>query len=571
MSQIDSAIDRLDELDVLIPRCEKTLYSFYDPKVGFTSRVGGGEVSVVSHGLCVYTLLASPGDFWPHKITDEERERWLDIFLNNRWATGRGANAHRDIAYADTFVIAALSKLCPHGSEIIAATSPRRRLLREKLDAASKRLCKAVGKIVSRKKEDRSPGEPLLHQMIYARIRWSLDLLLKAWPDLGLSVLDGKEGVEGKAGTLDGFLQTDFLDKLAMADALSDNRDEALRLGYLAYCVRTYGTFTNDVLLDHAVKGCLTSLFGERSVPRPQTIYTDKTRDISSTPFEVLRLLATLPNLTNKFSDYYSAFDRAFAWLKETQSEGWTNFKQAPRWRAEPWRSGGVESWLNAHVIDFLASYREVLSSVTGSALLVEFGANVKRPSVTWEKISELDGAKKRIQDELIEPIKPALPTKLANNVLPLKKASLILFGPPGTAKTTIAKALAARLEWPLITILPHHIAEEGLHGMVRRAHQVFRRLMVIREAVVFFDEVDELVRSRDQDTQAPDKVGRVITTCMLPWFQNLHEKGQLVFIVATNNITSFDPAIKRLGLFVYLIPRPPPRPAELKPLLGES
>jgi hypothetical protein len=405
--------------------------------------------------------------------------------------------------------------------------------------------------------------------MIYARIRWSLYLLLKAWPDLGLSFLDGKEGVVVKAALLDKFLQNDFLDKLAMADALSDNRDEALRLGYLTYCLKTYGAFTNDVLLDHAVSVSLASLFGERSVPRPQTIYTDTTRNISSTPFEVLRLLATLPNLTNKFSEYYSAFERAYAWLKETQTAGWTNFKQAPQWRAEPWRSEGVESWLNAQVIDFLASYRGVLSSVTGSALLVEFGANVKRPSVSWADIPELDGAKQRIQTELIEPIKPSTPAKIADDLLPLTKSSLILFGPPGTAKTTIATALAARLEWPLITILPHHIAEEGLHGMVRRAHQVFRRLMVIREAVVFFDEVDELVRSRNQDIQASDKVGRVITTCMLPWFQNLRERAQLVFIVATNHITSFDPAIKRLGRFDYVIPIPPPTADERRRLLG--
>jgi len=41
-------------------------------------------------------------------------------------------------------------------------------------------------------------------------------------------------------------------------------------------------------------------------------------------------------------------------------------------------------------------------------------------------------------------------------------KSSMILYGPPGTSKTTLAEAIAKELGWPLLTITPSDFVKDG-------------------------------------------------------------------------------------------------------------
>ena len=82
----------------------------------------------------------------------------------------------------------------------------------------------------------------------------------------------------------------------------------------------------------------------------------------------------------------------------------------------------------------------------------------------------------------------------------------------------------------------------------------------MLDRVVVLFDEVDELVTIRRRDT---DKLSKLLTTYMLPWIQRLRDKGDIVFIFATNHIDWFDPAIKRTDRFDLVIPLGPPQGAD--------
>src|SRR6185312_1299174 len=118
---------------------------------------------------------------------------------------------------------------------------------------------------------------------------------------------------------------------------------------------------------------------------------------------------------------------------------------------------------------------------------------------------------------------------------------SAILFGPPGTSKTSLIRALADVIEWKYIEIHASHFVAEGLTQVQKTADMIFKQLSELDHAVVLFDEIDELVRERDMEK---DAFGRFLTTSMLPKLAELWDARKILYFVATNHINYFDSAI---------------------------
>jgi hypothetical protein len=132
---------------------------------------------------------------------------------------------------------------------------------------------------------------------------------------------------------------------------------------------------------------------------------------------------------------------------------------------------------------------------------------------------------------------------------------SAILFGPPGTSKTKLCEYIANFVGWPLLSIDPSMLLRSGMDGIQVEANAIFRILEQTEEVVVLLDEFDELVLDRDESEQP----SRLLTTSMLPKLARIHTAGTLVFIIATNNISRFDLAIRRRGRFDRLVQVMPP------------
>jgi hypothetical protein len=148
---------------------------------------------------------------------------------------------------------------------------------------------------------------------------------------------------------------------------------------------------------------------------------------------------------------------------------------------------------------------------------------------------------------------------------------SAILFGPPGTSKTTLVRSLADVIEWDYIELHASHFVAEGLTQVQKTADRIFRQLSELDHVVVLFDEIDELVREREMEE---DAFGRFLTTSMLPKLAELWEARKALYFVATNHINYFDSAIIRSHRFDALILVSPPSFAakikELTKLLSE-
>jgi SpoVK/Ycf46/Vps4 family AAA+-type ATPase len=130
-----------------------------------------------------------------------------------------------------------------------------------------------------------------------------------------------------------------------------------------------------------------------------------------------------------------------------------------------------------------------------------------------------------------------------------------MLFGPPGTGKTTFARAVASRLGWAFVEIKPGELASEGPDRQAQRLAQVFDRVLALPSAVVFVDEVEDIASVR----RAERKTGKSVTNEFLKQIPRLRDSASHLLICATNGIASLDPAVLRPGRFGYVIPVGPP------------
>jgi MoxR-like ATPase len=223
-----------------------------------------------------------------------------------------------------------------------------------------------------------------------------------------------------------------------------------------------------------------------------------------------------------------------------------------------------TESWATATIHSFLHNLLWASGRHASSLVLTSLDVQSSSPDRSdWDSLLDshvvLNAKAESLKDTLDENLLvPAEGVSKDDRQLRLERRSMILFGPPGTAKTTIARAIASRLGWPFVEVLPDGFldAELGFPAIEIGASRLFEKLVELKRAVVFFDEMDELVRERQDN---PEMRNRFLTTLMLPRIMSLYATKKVIIIVATNHIPSFDRAIKRPGRFdLSLQVRPP-------------
>lgn len=117
----------------------------------------------------------------------------------------------------------------------------------------------------------------------------------------------------------------------------------------------------------------------------------------------------------------------------------------------------------------------------------------------------------------------------------------LLLHGPPGTGKTSIARRIARDLNLPLVTTRSDTLVSSLLGQTSKNIRQVFDYAGQM-PCVLFLDEFDALAKSR-ADTQEIGELQRVVIALL----QNMDAMADSsVLIAATNHAQLLDPAVWR-------------------------
>ncbi|CAN5806824.1 hypothetical protein BH20ACT4_BH20ACT4_00110 [soil metagenome] len=194
---------------------------------------------------------------------------------------------------------------------------------------------------------------------------------------------------------------------------------------------------------------------------------------------------------------------------------------------------------------------RDLALSVVASSTLADLGGRMIDPGL-WAELRGMDQAKEIIERRVILPL--AQPQLAARHGLAAPRA-IVLFGPPGTGKTTFAKGIASRLEWPSIEIQPAELAGEGPERQAKFLADTFDRILELPCAVVFVDEVEDLASMRGEDR----KVTPSVANEFLKQIPRFHDVPRHLLVCATNWIGRLDSAFLRPGRFDYVLPVGPP------------
>ncbi|MEM0263492.1 MAG: AAA family ATPase, partial [Saccharolobus sp.] len=178
----------------------------------------------------------------------------------------------------------------------------------------------------------------------------------------------------------------------------------------------------------------------------------------------------------------------------------------------------------------------------------------IEVPEVRWSDIGGLEDIKEELKEVIEYPLK--YPELYQNSGIEPPKG-ILLFGPPGTGKTMLAKAVATESGANFIAVRGPEVLSKWVGESEKAVREIFRKARMYAPSVIFIDEIDAIapIRGASYDSGVTER----IVNQLLAEMDGIENLENVAVVAATNRPDILDPALLRPGRFEKLIYVPPP------------